>query len=242
MTITNCNWTQLPNDFIDQGGIQLVGAPAACLYWCIARKTKGWQKEADAISYTELARLTGFARTTLSRAIDNLLKHGLILAQKNGGRTTFYSLRLSATSSGNGPVDESTSSGNGLVLVAEMDRSLTLNLLEEKDTSKDTTGDGIAGGTITKSEKLGTQAKECLDYYFQQYVERREFEPMIDGPRDMEIFKRILRADYTVAAVKQVIRFFFTYPKRTKFSTRDLYNSFDTLYGVLVDQAKGKRQ
>ncbi len=92
-----------------------------------------------------------------------------------------------------------------------------------------------------KEKELGKQAKACLDYYFQKHTEVRNFGPMIAGGRDMTIFKRILKTDYTVEAVKEVIDFFFEYKQRTKFSTRDLYNSFDTLYGVLLDKAQGRR-
>ena len=92
-----------------------------------------------------------------------------------------------------------------------------------------------------KEKELGKKAKACLDYYFQKHTEVRNFGPMIAGGRDMAIFKRILKADYTVEAVKEVIDFFFEYKQRTKFSTRDLYNSFDTLYGVLLDKAEGRR-
>ena len=92
-----------------------------------------------------------------------------------------------------------------------------------------------------KEKQLGTEAKECLDYYFQKHKEIREFEPMIDGPRDMAIFKRLL-ADYSVKAIKQVTDFFFNYKGRSRFTTRALYSSFDTLYGVMLDKKKGKRK
>ena len=92
-----------------------------------------------------------------------------------------------------------------------------------------------------KEKKLGTEAKACLDYYFQKHLEVREFEPTIAGPRDMAIFKRLL-AGYSVEAIEQVIDFFFAYKQRSKFTTRALSNSFDTLYGVMLDKAKGKRK
>ena len=92
-----------------------------------------------------------------------------------------------------------------------------------------------------KEKELGKQAKVCFDYYFQKHVKEREFAPTVAGGRDMKIFKDILKADYTVGAVQEVIDFFFEYKKRSNFSTRALYNSFDTLYGVLLDKAEGRR-
>ncbi len=92
-----------------------------------------------------------------------------------------------------------------------------------------------------KEKELGKQAKACLIYYSQKHTEVRKFEPTIDWGRDMAIFKRFLKADYVVDAIEEVIDFFFEYKKRSNFSTRALYNSFDTLYGVLLDKAEGRR-
>ncbi len=92
MEIEDCRWTQMPNDFIDQGGIKLLGSKATCVYWCIMRKTKGWQnKRKDAISYTQLQNMTGFALTTLSKALVMLVKNRLIKQILKQGRTTTYS-------------------------------------------------------------------------------------------------------------------------------------------------------
>ena len=93
----------------------------------------------------------------------------------------------------------------------------------------------------TKEKELGKQAKALLDYYFQKHKAIRGYDPMVDGARDIAIFKRILKADYSTGAIEQVIDFFFSYNKRAKFTTRALYGSFDTLYGVILDQSKGRR-
>ena len=92
-----------------------------------------------------------------------------------------------------------------------------------------------------KNKELGRQAKACLDYYFQKHTEVRGFEPIIAGGRDMKLIKQILAADCSVGAFEEVTDFFFEYKKRSNFSTRALYNSFDTLYGVLLDKAEGRR-
>jgi uncharacterized protein YdaU (DUF1376 family) len=112
-----------------------------------------------------------------------------------------------------------------------------LNSHPEEDT---TTSGGSSPIIASGKDPTGSDAKLCLDYYFQKHQEIRGFEPTVDGGRDMTIFKRLLRG-YSADAIEQVIDFFFAYPKRTKFTTRDLYNSFDTLYGVLKDKAEGRR-
>ena len=91
---------------------------------------------------------------------------------------------------------------------------------------------------------LGAEAKQCLDYYFDKHrkppPEGRGFEPIIAGGRDMQLFKAMLKK-YDVAAIKEVIDAFFAWPTRSNFSTRALYNKFDTLYGVLKDKVEGRR-
>ena len=88
-------------------------------------------------------------------------------------------------------------------------------------------------------EDIGTEAKECLDYWFAKHVEECGFKPIVCGKRDMEIFKRILRV-YDAEAVREVTDFFFSYKKRSDFGTRALFNRFDTLYGVLKRLAEGR--
>ena len=114
MEIEDCRWTQMPNDFIDQGGIKLLGSKATCIYWCMARKTKGWQKESDAISHSQLMQLTGFGKATVSGAINKLLEHDLVVAEKEPGKTTIYKLKMS-TGSVAEPPRFSSETGTGSV-------------------------------------------------------------------------------------------------------------------------------
>ena len=57
----------------------------------------------------------------------------------------------------------------------------------------------------------------------------------------MKLFKEILRSGYDVDVFEKVTDYFFAYSKRANFTTRALYNSFDTLYGVLKDKEEGRR-
>ena len=95
-----------------------------------------------------------------------------------------------------------------------------------------------------EKDKSGAEAKECLDYYFAKHKapspEGCGFEPMMDWPRDMKMFKRIMK-NYDVPGLKEVIDAFFEWPTRSDFTTRALYNKVDTLHGVLKRKAEGKR-
>jgi hypothetical protein len=100
------NYTQAPNVFFDVWAPQLTeGELRVALY--VIRRTFGFQKEADAISFTQLCegivthdgrRLdhgTGMARSSVNRAIKGLEEKGLLHVDRSAGRskdTTTYSL------------------------------------------------------------------------------------------------------------------------------------------------------
>ena len=70
------NHTQVPNDLFDQLP-ELTGAELKILL-IILRKTRGWHKETDRISYTQLQEFTGLGREAVSKGITGLKNKGLI--------------------------------------------------------------------------------------------------------------------------------------------------------------------
>lgn len=81
------NSFQLPNAFVDEMLCKLSGN-ACKIYLLIVRKTRGWNKEADRISYTQIQKYTGINhRATISKAIDELLETGLISVQKGNEKS-----------------------------------------------------------------------------------------------------------------------------------------------------------
>jgi len=105
-----------------------------------------------------------------------------------------------------------------------------------------------AGGSNHKNKEKdlsGTEAKECLNYYFEKHVEVRGYRPTIAGATEIKLFKILLR-DHDVPLVKEVIDTFFEplptgMTPRSDFTLKTFYNRFDTLYGVQKDKAAGKR-
>ena len=71
------NSFQLPNAFVDEM-LARVSGNACKVYLLIVRKTRGWQKEKDYISYSQIQKITGISSATVSKAIDELSKLGLI--------------------------------------------------------------------------------------------------------------------------------------------------------------------
>lgn len=87
------NSFQVPNAFIDEM-LDKISGNACKIYLLIVRKTRGWNKTADKISYSQIQKFTGVnSRTTISKALDELLDLGLIVMQ-NGNEKSSNEYRL----------------------------------------------------------------------------------------------------------------------------------------------------
>lgn len=71
------NSFQLANAFVDEAMCKLSDA-AVKIYIIIVRKTRGWMKEMDAISLTQLEEFSGKSHPTVVRCIKELVEVGLI--------------------------------------------------------------------------------------------------------------------------------------------------------------------
>ncbi|MGQ0285831.1 replication protein [Pasteurellaceae bacterium 22721_9_1] len=78
------NSFQVPNAVIDELMSQMSCAELKC-YLAIVRKTKGWGKEEDAISITQLMKVTGLSNRAVINACVSLAERGLV-NQKTGER------------------------------------------------------------------------------------------------------------------------------------------------------------
>lgn len=82
------NSFQLPNAFVDEMLCKLSGN-ACKIYLLIVRKTRGWHKEADKISYSQIQKSTGLnSRTTISKALDELIDLGLIVKEQGSQKAS----------------------------------------------------------------------------------------------------------------------------------------------------------
>ncbi len=78
------NYTQIPNIYFDSI-MQTLNHTENIVFLVIMRKTFGWHKKRDKISYSQIMELTGIkSRTTVSTALKGLLEKGLIETQKAG--------------------------------------------------------------------------------------------------------------------------------------------------------------
>lgn len=70
------NSFQVPNALVDEA-LEKISGNAAKAYLLIVRKTRGWQKETDAISLSQFEKI-GMSRKTILAAIDELVSVGLV--------------------------------------------------------------------------------------------------------------------------------------------------------------------
>lgn len=91
------NFTKLDNYLCDV--VMPALRPNAWKVLCyIIRKTLGWNKEEDALSYSSIQKGTGIGSpSTLSAAISDLVDAGYILRDGSAGRVTMYALNRSYT-------------------------------------------------------------------------------------------------------------------------------------------------
>ncbi len=94
------NYTQTPNDLFDRL-LPLLKESELKVLLAIMRKTFGWHKIRDAISITQLMKMTGLARETVIDASKSLQLNGLIKREVvglPGKQNTIYELAVSEDS------------------------------------------------------------------------------------------------------------------------------------------------
>lgn len=83
------NYTQIPNVYFDSIMQGLNGSENLVLL-AIMRKTFGWRKKKDRISYSQLMKMTGLAKSTTSTAIKSLESKELIVSEKKGQTVSYF--------------------------------------------------------------------------------------------------------------------------------------------------------
>lgn len=92
------NSFQLPNSVIDELLSDLTGAELKC-YLYVLRKTKGWNKEEDAISVSQFMKVTGLSNRKVIDACERLVELGLLEQKIGSNKTKVFSVKDYKTSS-----------------------------------------------------------------------------------------------------------------------------------------------
>lgn len=92
------NSFQLPNSVIDELLADLTGAELKC-YLYVLRKTKGWNKEKDAISVSQFMKVTGLSNRKVIDACERLVELGLLEQKIGSNKIKVFSVKDYKTSS-----------------------------------------------------------------------------------------------------------------------------------------------
>jgi len=84
-------FTRIPNEIIE--AMPTLGNAELRVLLAIARKTIGYQKESDRISFSQIEDMTGLAHRHVSTALQSLTKRGFIGQEKVGKQAYEYSVK-----------------------------------------------------------------------------------------------------------------------------------------------------
>lgn len=85
------NYTQVSNEFIEQ--MHKFDGAEVKVFLAITRKTIGWHKKLDKISYPQLELITGLSVNSIKKAIKTLIKSNWIV-QTNTENGYIYNLNI----------------------------------------------------------------------------------------------------------------------------------------------------
>lgn len=218
------NSFQVPNILVDKLMSELSGIELKC-YLFVIRKTKGWNKEFDAISLSQFVSFTGAGKTAVISALKKLIDIGLLIKKIGARNTSVYAINMFETRTGS----ESelvrkmnhTSSESGLVTSSESEHTknnikntIKNTPLTPQGESKNNNGDKFTNleQEFFTEEKYIEQAEAALNYYNNMANSHC---------RDNSPFLKILepqkyRNGWSLDDIKLVIRWVFsTWKKKT---------------------------
>lgn len=121
------NYTQTPNDLFDTH-MREMGEAELRVTLAVIRKTMGFHKDRDAISYSQIMEMTGLSRTSTQAGIQAAIEHGFIEIVGHGKRgVNVFGLVVN--------IDQSTSTTSTSSVTLPVTSSVTL-LTKETDKEK----------------------------------------------------------------------------------------------------------
>jgi phage replication O-like protein O len=143
-----------PNSIIDELLPELSHSELKC-YLCVLRKTKGWNKEEDAISVSQFMKVTGLSNKAVISACESLVERE-ILERKSGDRNTgIYSIKTykTTTSEKSSLVKNFPATSEKSSPVTSEKSSHTINNIKNNIQNKNTSSSGKNFQPRTKAKK-----------------------------------------------------------------------------------------
>lgn len=151
------NSFQLPNSVIDELLADLTGAELKC-YLYVLRKTKGWNKEEDAISVSQFMKVTGLSNRKVIDACERLVELGLLEQKIGSNKIKVFSVK-----------DYKTSSGEESSLVKKVHSSSeesSLSVVKKVHTQNNNINNTTKNNNTSSSEKIFQTEQRAKKYSF----------------------------------------------------------------------------
>jgi len=221
------NYVQVPHEIF--GRMPELSGQELKVLMAICRKTLGYHKLTEAISYSQIAEITKISRPHVVPAIKKLLTLDMIDVEHRKGKTNYYTLKcgckLICTDSVQTDQEGVTNKGTEVLPIRDIQKK------EDKESIDTSVSRGVPDPEL----------KPLVRYFYDKHEEVRGSPPTPAWPRDMAIMKRLrVAGEYEPGAIRQCIDAFFAYPGRLKTGVRDFSNSIDNIYCYLQDKATGK--
>ena len=219
------NYVQVPHEVFRH--LKVLTGNEVKVLLSICRKTFGYHKLTDDISYSQIEEMCGVSRANASRAVKRLCELDLVEKSTKKGKTTRYDMKVMCV--------KTTQEDPGTVV-----KTTTLTVAKTTHT-KEKDKESIDTTSVVSRGVPDPELKPLVRYFYDKHEEVRGIPPTPAWPRDMAIMKRLrVAGEYEPGAIRQCIDAFFAYPGRLKTGVRDFSNSIDNIYCYLQDEAAGK--
>lgn len=151
------NSFQLPNSVIDELLADLTGAELKC-YLYVLRKTKGWNKEEDAISVSQFMKVTGLSNRKVIDACERLVELGLLEQKIGSNKIKVFSVK-----------DYKTSSSEESSLVKKVhsgSEESSLSVVKKVHTQNNNINNTTKNNNTSSSEKIFKTEQRAKKYSF----------------------------------------------------------------------------
>ena len=192
---------------------------ATKIFLTISRKTIGYHKQTDAISYSQLKKMSGISSySTIQTAIKQLIEKDLITEHKKSGGTTSYDLNMEMEESATvtETVKEVYNNRKGTFTEnVNTKESLKETSKETKTSVPEEPAQTTLLPTAQPKPKGDTRVAELITHYHDLYVQHAGCKPPVSGAWGKN-FKQLLKT-YDLDQLKHIIEYFFAYDGRTQY-------------------------
>lgn len=200
-------YTPIAHTILEALSRQVISPDGWRILMIIFRKTYGWDKKQDRISHTQFSEITGISRNHIPRAINKLISRNIICkVSPNQGTGVPQSGDRNIISYGFQKDFDKWVGG-----VSPKQGSPKQDKGVPQSGPKVSPKQGHTKGITTKetiTKEINHCVKTFIDFYFEEFKTRFGKPPIIEGGKDGNLIKRLLK-DITLEDLKDLLTKFF---------------------------------